>query len=60
MGDAFSHQDKKGTRTELIIFIRPQIIRDGTDAHNVAEELRSKLRGSVGASTDDLVVHTVH
>ena len=29
-GDAFSHQDKKGTRTELIIFIRPQIIRDGT------------------------------
>jgi general secretion pathway protein D len=58
LGDAFSHQNKKGTRTELIIFIRPQIIRDGSDAHNVAEELRSKLRGSVGASTDDLVVHT--
>jgi general secretion pathway protein D len=60
LGDAFSHQDKTGTRTELIIFIRPQIIRDGTDAHNVAEELRSKLRGSVGASVDDLRVHTVH
>jgi general secretion pathway protein D len=59
LGDAFSHQDKTGTRTELIIFIRPQIIRDGTDAHNVAEELRSKLRGSVGASVDDLRVHTV-
>jgi general secretion pathway protein D len=59
LGDAFSHQDKTGTRTELIIFIRPQIIRDGQDAHNVAEELRSKLRGSVGASTNDLVVHTV-
>jgi general secretion pathway protein D len=58
LGDAFSHQDKKGTRTELIIFIRPQIIRDGTDAHNVAEELRSKLRGTVGASIDDLRVHT--
>ncbi len=59
LGDAFSHQDKKGTRTELIIFIRPQIIRDGSDAHQVAEELRSKLRGSVGASiTDDLRVHT--
>ena len=58
LGDAFSHQDKKGTRTELIIFIRPQIVRDGSDAHHVAEELRSKLRGSVGASTDDLVVHT--
>jgi general secretion pathway protein D len=50
LGDGFSHQDKKGTRTELIIFIRPQIIRDGTDAHFVAEELRSKLRGNLGAS----------
>ena len=60
LGDVFSHQDKKGTRTELIIFIRPQIIRDGNDAHNIAEELRSKLRGSVGASTDDLTIHTVH
>jgi general secretion pathway protein D len=59
LGDAFSHQDKKGTRTELIIFISPQVIRDGLDAHNVAEELRAKLRGSVGASTNDLVVHTV-
>jgi general secretion pathway protein D len=58
LGDAFGHQNKKGTRTELIIFIRPQIIRDGTDAHHIAEELRSKLRGSVGASTDDLRVHT--
>src|SRR6202023_2091002 len=28
LGDAFSHQDKKKIRTELIIFIRPQIIRD--------------------------------
>jgi general secretion pathway protein D len=60
LGDAFSQQDKKGTRTELIIFIRPQIIRDGLDAHRIAEELRSKLRGSVGASTDDLTIHTVH
>jgi general secretion pathway protein D len=50
IGDAFSYQDKTKTRTELIIFIRPQIIRDGTDAHFVAEELRSKLRGNIGAS----------
>src|ERR1700730_16583313 len=50
LGDGFSHQDNKKTRTELIIFIRPQIIRDGTDAHFVAEELRSKLRGKIGAS----------
>jgi general secretion pathway protein D len=59
LGDAFGNQDKKGTRTELIIFIRPQIIHNGTDAHHIAEELRSKLRGSVGASTDDLQMHTV-
>ncbi|WP_315834389.1 type II secretion system secretin GspD [Bradyrhizobium prioriisuperbiae] len=51
LGDAFGHQDKKTTRTELIIFIRPQIIRDGTDAHSVAEELRSKLRGNIGVSS---------
>jgi general secretion pathway protein D len=53
LGDGFSHQDNKTTRTELIIFIRPQIIRDGTDAHYVAEELRSKLRGNLGASAAD-------
>jgi len=47
MGDAFAHTSKTGQRTELIIFIRPQIIRDGTDAHFVAEELRSKLGGTL-------------
>ena len=52
LGDAFGHQDNSTARTELIIFIRPQIIRNGSDAHNVAEELRSKLRGDI-ATTDD-------
>ena len=51
IGDAFSHQDNTKTRTELIIFIRPQIITNSMDAHTVAEELRSKLRGTVSAST---------
>ncbi len=61
LGDAFSHQDKKSVRTELIIFIRPQIIRDGTDAHYVAEELRSKLRGNLGASiANDPRVPSLH
>jgi general secretion pathway protein D len=41
--DLFSTNDNKSERTELIIFIRPQIIRDGVDAQLVAEELRSKL-----------------
>lgn len=48
LGILFSQTQKATTRTELIIFIRPQIIRDGTDAHFVAEELRSKLKGSIG------------
>ncbi len=61
LGDAFSHQDKKTTRTELIIFIRPQIIRDSLDAHYVAEELRSKLRGSINTSlANDTRVQAVH
>jgi general secretion pathway protein D len=54
LGDAFSHQSKTGQRTELIIFIRPQIIRDSTDASFVAEELRTKLRGTIGSLPPDL------
>ena len=45
VGNAFSQKSKTATRTELILFIRPQIIRDGVDASVVAEELRSKMRG---------------
>jgi general secretion pathway protein D len=51
IGNAFATQDNTKTRTELIIFIHPQIIRDSTDAHSVAEELRSKLRGTISQST---------
>jgi len=47
LGDLFSHQTRAITRTELIIFIRPQVIRDSVDAHFVAEELRTKLRGTI-------------
>jgi general secretion pathway protein D len=45
IGDLFSQQSGTKVRTELIIFIRPTIIRDAVDAHMVAEELRTKLRG---------------
>lgn len=48
VGDAFAHTNNTVKRTELIIFIRPQIIRDNVDAHTVAEELRAKMKGSVG------------
>jgi general secretion pathway protein D len=45
IGDLFSQQNGTKIRTELIIFIRPTVIRDPVDAHFVAEELRSKLNG---------------
>ncbi|PNG24506.1 type II secretion system secretin GspD [Methylocella silvestris] len=47
LGNLFNNNSNRlVSRTELIIFIRPQIIRDGVDASFVAEELRSKLRGN--------------
>ena len=50
IGGAFGSTGKSTARTELIIFIRPQIIRDGADAAMVAEELRTKMRGGkIGA-----------
>ncbi len=58
LGDAFGHQANATKRTELIIFIRPQIIRDGSDAHVVAEELRSKLRGSIATTTTNAPITT--
>ena len=45
VGAAFGTTGKSNVRTELIMFIRPTIIRDGADAAMVAEELRSKMRG---------------
>ena len=61
LGDAFGHQDTSTQRTELIIFIRPQIIRNGTDAQVIAEELRSKLRGSIATTTtNQAVTNSVH
>ena len=58
LGDAFGHQSNSTQRTELIIFIRPQIIRDGTDAHLVSEELRSKLRGTIATTTNNAPITT--
>ena len=45
VGAALGTTGTSQVRTELIIFIRPQIIRDGADASMVAEELRAKMRG---------------
>ncbi len=50
LGKLIGSNTKVAQRTELIIFIRPQIIRDGVDAMRVAEEMRTKLRGRIGTS----------
>ncbi len=58
LGDAFGHQSNSTQRTELIIFIRPQIIRNGSDAHTIAEELRSKIRGSIATTNTNAATTT--
>jgi len=55
LGDAFSHQNKNNQRVELIVFIRPTIIRDSVDASFVGEELRTKLRGVIGPVQPEVV-----
>ncbi|MCO4318886.1 type II secretion system secretin GspD [Phyllobacterium sp. 21LDTY02-6] len=44
IGDAFRSNQNSATRTELIILIRTQVIRDSLDAQHVAEQMRSELR----------------
>lgn len=44
MGGAFGSTSKATIRTELIILIRPQVIRGGADASEVSEQLRAKMR----------------
>jgi general secretion pathway protein D len=43
LGDLFGTTTGNKQRTELIIFIRPQLIRDSLDARQVAEEFRDRL-----------------
>ena len=57
VGDAFSHQTNSRARTELILFIRPTVIKDAVDAHVIAEEMRSKMNSRlVGTSVPVVVV----
>jgi general secretion pathway protein D len=43
LGDLFGTTSGNKQRTELIIFIRPQLIRNSLDARQVAEEFRDRL-----------------
>jgi general secretion pathway protein D len=51
IGNIVGNSGHNITRTELIMFIRPQVIRDAIDAGQVAEELRTKLKGTLAPVT---------
>ncbi|WP_245306146.1 type II secretion system secretin GspD [Bradyrhizobium sp. LTSP849] len=55
VGDAFSHQTTARARTELILFIRPTVIKDGVDARVIAEEMRSKMNGRLIGTSNPVV-----
>jgi general secretion pathway protein D len=55
MGDAFSHQTTGRARTELILFIRPTVIKDALDARVIAEEMRSKMNGRLVGTSNPVV-----
>jgi general secretion pathway protein D len=44
IGGLFGNTDNKRQRTEIIIFIRPQLVRNSVDARAVTEEFRDKLQ----------------
>jgi general secretion pathway protein D len=46
IGDLFGSTNNGIDRTELVMFIRPVVVRDGEDAASVAEEFRSRLKFS--------------
>ena len=44
LNDLLASHDRKSTRTELIIFIKPKIIASGQDAERVTEEFLGRMR----------------
>ncbi len=55
VGDAFSHQTFGRTRTELILFIRPTVIKDPIDASVIAEEMRSKMNSRLVGTSNRVI-----
>ena len=45
LGNALSNATNSATRKELIIFVKPQIIRHTTDAQKIATDLRARMPG---------------
>jgi general secretion pathway protein D len=43
LGDLLGNKSKSKQRSEIVVFIKPQLIRNALDARNVAEEFRKRL-----------------
>jgi general secretion pathway protein D len=43
LGDIFGNTTKNRMRSEIIVFVRPKVIRNALDAQGVAEEFRERL-----------------
>ena len=56
VGDAFAHQTNTRARTELILFIRPTLVKDAIDASVIAEEMRSKMNSRLVGTSNPVVV----
>jgi general secretion pathway protein D len=50
LGDMFGDTSSTKSRSEIIIFIKTQVIRNGQDASAVTEEFRDKLQSMQGGS----------
>ena len=51
LGDVFGNTSSTKTRSEIIIFIKTQLIRNGVDASAVTEEFRDRLQSMRGGRT---------
>jgi general secretion pathway protein D len=62
LGALFGTTDSNKTRSEIIIFIRPQLIRNSVDARSVTQEFRERLQSMRGAGSivkgEDLISPT--
>ena len=43
------------SRTELILFIRPTVMKDAVDAHVIAEEMRSKMNSRLVGTSNRVI-----
>jgi general secretion pathway protein D len=59
LGDILGgNTDRTKTRTELVVFLQPVVIRDPQDASRVAEEMRARLQSLAPRATPwDVDVH---